>query len=211
MPHCSVSNCYFVEVRINSIRSYNDIVLSLESDFIILSFFHIKELIIWEKMSFSFGQTHHFRFSFISFLCISTTYESKFKSKGIHSNKEDELGFPTWDFHNNSCLLGFWAICYLGTHAFSPGTSRDGGQGHSYCCDFGIIKDFLGVNPPEFPIERRALMIWKRPPSFPRMSCDWISAEVLLGSLLGLDGSLHVKIKRVASWHAIAIKFIQQK
>ena len=35
--------------------------------------------------------------------------------------------------------LGFQDICYLGTRAFSPGTSLDGAPGHSYCCDFGSL------------------------------------------------------------------------
>ena len=48
------------------------------------------------------------------------------------------------------CLSGFWGKV---THAFSPGTSWDGAQGHSCFCDFGLL----------ILIEGKVLKIWIRP------------------------------------------------
>ena len=66
-----------------------------------------KLIIIWEKCpQFKFSSNISPGISFHHALWfILTTYESKFKSKWIQFvaevNKEDEPGFPTWNFHDN--------------------------------------------------------------------------------------------------------------
>ena len=89
-------------------------------------------------MSFSFGSNKSLAISCHRVLFfLSTTYELEMTSTPIQDryvSQEDEPDFPTQDFYIDICLLGFPEI---GTHAFSPGNSWGGAQGHSYGCGFG--------------------------------------------------------------------------
>ena len=68
------------------------------------------ELIIWESMSFTFGQTYYLLFSLIVYGCIYQQFiRKKSTSTWIHFlsqvKKEDMVGFPTWDFHNQKLFI----------------------------------------------------------------------------------------------------------
>ena len=88
---------------------------------LLLCSFH-KVLTFWEKMTFSFSRTYHLWFLFIIHCCFYwqfTNHKSRLRkfSSIRKSTKKTYPVFSTWDFHNNSCLLGLWEIFNLGIHA----------------------------------------------------------------------------------------------
>ena len=121
-----------------------------------------KELIIWEKRFFIFGRTYNLWFSFIARIVecmdnLRTITHEYVNLVPYVSQQSGRTRFPTWNFYN-SCILGFPEICYLGTHAFSPGTSLDGPRGQPYCWDFGrlLLKTIImSLSSPSFSLKGR--------------------------------------------------------